>query len=162
MLATGNNQTPWLNDNADDVPNTPSDGAIASTRYLATNFGVLLPRITATGLNRVGSTGTISATVEPGDQLVKTVWAAVYAPSFQEPVGTTLDLGVPLVQLWPSADLPNVYAATYNAFTEAGDYRIIIYAADNDGNQAVPKLVGRGQAAVYLPMIVKAGAATAR
>jgi hypothetical protein len=68
----------------------------------------MLPRITTTGLSRAGSTGTISATVEPGDQLVKTVWAAVYAPSFQEPVGTTLDLGVPLVQLWPSADLKRI------------------------------------------------------
>ena len=156
VLATGNNQTPWLNDNADDDPNTPSDGTIAATRYLASSFGTLLPRIMATSLNQAGSSGAISVTVEQGDEAVKTVWAAIYAPSFHEPAGTSLDLGVPLVQLLPVVDLPNVFAAVYDGFTEAGDYRIVIYAADNAGNQAIPKVLGQQEVKVYLPLVMRA------
>ncbi len=155
VLATGNNQTPWLNDNADDDANTPSDGTIAATRYLASSFGTLLPRITSTSLNQVGSTGTISATVEQGDGAIKTVWAAVYSPSFAEPVTTTFDLGVPLVKLLPDQDLPNVFSAAYTGFTEAGAYRIVVYAEDNDGNQALPKVVGQVEVKVYLPLVMR-------
>lgn len=155
VLATGNGQTPWLDDNGDATANLPSDGEIAKVRYLASSFGAMVPHITAAILDRVGSTGTISVTVEQGDQAVKTVWAAVFAPSFQPPAGTTLDLGVPLVKLWPGLDLLNVYTATYSAFTEAGDYRIVVYATDNAGNQAIPKVLGPVETKIYLPLVMR-------
>ena len=147
-------QTPWLDDNGDALY-TPSDGVPSSARYVATNFGTALPTIISSGLSRTGSSGTITATVIPGDSAVKVVWAAVYAPSYQEPTYTSLDLGVPLIKLDPDAVVDGLYLATYNGFTEEGQYRVVIYAADSAGNQAMPRLAERPTMKVYLPVVMR-------
>ena len=67
-------------------------------------------------------------------------WAAVYAPRFQAPSATTLDLGVPLVQL--AAGPNGQYTTTYpNGFTEQGQYRVVFYARDTAQAYAIPVLV---------------------
>jgi len=49
------------------------------------------------------------------------------------------------------------WAVTYPAFTESGNYRLVVYAEDNDGLQARPRelTITIGGAKVYLPVIVK-------
>lgn len=152
VQATGNNQTPWMDDNGDALPN-PSDGAYASQRYLASFFGAALPQITAATLERTGSSGVLEVTVERGDEPVDLVWAAVYAPSFVEPSETTLELGVPLIALQEDPDQEGRFSATYNGFGEQGAYRVVIYAEDTQGNQALPKVIGR--TGLYLPALLR-------
>jgi hypothetical protein len=41
---TGNDQTPWLDDNGDGLQN-PIDGTFAGEQYVVSFFGSLLPRI---------------------------------------------------------------------------------------------------------------------
>ncbi len=98
-------------------------------------------------------TGHIGAFVERGDEEIDTVWAAVYAPSFEPPTETTLDPGVPLIALQPDLDHEGVYAANYNGFTEPGAYKVIVYARDAAGNQAAPKMTQTGPRKVFLPLI---------
>ncbi len=149
------NQTPWLDDNGDAQFNS-FDGAYAASRQVSNYFGTLLPDVTAASVSLGATGGTIQATVERGDALLDLVWAAVYAPSFQEPTETTLRLGVPLIELEPDPSHPGRYSAYYNAFTESGEYRIVIYAQDRAGNQALPFVAEAGEGRrVYLPLVVK-------
>ena len=149
---TGNDQTPWLDDNGDGLY-TPADGAFAAERYVASFFGSLLPRITETSISRSGAKGTITARVERGDGPMDLVWAVVYAPSFHEPISNTMELGVPLIKLEPDEEQEEVYVANYNGFIEEGIYRVVIYAADDAGNQALPKRVLMEK--VFLPLALK-------
>jgi hypothetical protein len=150
----GNDQTPWLDDNGDGLSN-PADGTFAAERYVTSFFGSLLPEITAASVSRSDIEGTITAQVERGDAPLDLVWAAVYAPSFQEPTTTTMDLGVPLVKLEPDQEQEGVYQAIYNGFVEEGAYRVVIYAADEVGNQASPRKAFMVAAEIYLPLVLK-------
>ena len=122
---------------------------------MASYFGTLLPDITAASVSLAGSSGTIEATVLRGDEAIDIVWAAVYAPSFQEPAYTSLELGVPLIELEADPLQEDVYSASYNAFSEEGVYRVVIYAADEVGNQGQPRSIQTGDQAVYLPLAIK-------
>jgi hypothetical protein len=152
--ATPFNQTPWLDDNGDGLFN-PADGAVAANRYIASYFGGMLPEITTAVVTVTNGIGTVQAFVEQGDEPTKIVWAAVYAPSFQEPTITTLNLGVPLIELSPDPAQDGLYTAHYNAFGEQGTYRVVVYAQDQGGNQALPKGVQTGKAKIYLPVVMK-------
>ena len=154
VQAANTSQTPWLDDNGDGLYN-PADGQHAAQRYVARQFGSLLPQIQQTTVTLDGTTGQITATVERGDQPLHSVWAAIYAPSFQEPEDTTLDLGVPLVELAPDPEQPGHYSVMYNGFIEEGTYRVVIYADDEAGNQAQPRAVFTGGQRAYLPLLWK-------
>jgi len=140
LEATPFSQTPWLDDNGDGLYNL-ADGALASSRYIASYFGGMLPQITMAVVTVTNGIGTVQAIVQPGDEPTKIVWAAVYAPSFHEPTITTLNLVVPLIELSPDPNQDGLYTTHYNAFSESGTYQVVIYAQDQAGNQALPKLV---------------------
>jgi len=155
--ATGQNQTPWLDDDGNGLA-SPSDGSVAGTRYIASSFGGFPPTIQDASVSVVGSSGTLEAEVERGGAAIELVWAAVYAPSFQEPTTTTLQLGVPLVQLEPDPGEEGSYSTTYpGGFAEEGTYRVVFYAQDEAGVHAAPTLemVGDTTTTVYLPLVVK-------
>jgi len=149
-----NDQTPWLDDNGDGLSN-PTDGTYAASRYVASIFGGLLPEVKFVTVTVNSGLGHIAAQVERGDDLVDMVWAAIYAPSFQSPTTTTLELGVPLIALQPDLDHEGLYTANYNGFTEPGVYRVIVYARDEVGNQALPKMAQPGPKKVFLPLVSK-------
>ncbi|MGC9346777.1 MAG: fibronectin type III domain-containing protein, partial [Anaerolineae bacterium] len=153
VTMAGHNQTPWMDDNGDGLSN-PSDGTIASSRYIAAAFGSFRPEIQSASVNVVDTSGTLTAQVERGAEELKLVWAAVYPPSFQEPTDTTLDLGVPVVRLEADPDTEGLYKATYPAgFGEEGAYRVIFYAEDRSGINAQPRLVPVGERSVYIPVV---------
>lgn len=154
VALTGVDQTPWLDDNADGVPNS-GDGALASQRMVTRFFSSVRPRITATEVTRSGQSGMLTARVEAGAEAVRLVWAAVYPPSFREPTDVTLNLNVPIVRLEPDPTTPGRYTFNYvNGFTEQGDYRIVFYAQDRLGIGAAP--VRHGAAGrLYLPVIAR-------
>jgi hypothetical protein len=116
-------------------------------------FSSIRPQITSATVERQGVNGALSATVEEGAEAIDLVWAAVYPPSFQEPAGVTLNLNVPTVRLEPDATIPGRYTFVYpNGFSEAGDYRVVFYAQDQDGIHATPRRPG-GAGMIYLPLI---------
>jgi hypothetical protein len=151
---TGNNQTPWLDDNGDGLSN-PTDGSVAQNRYIASAFGSFGPQILSVSLEVSSGSGTLAAQVERGAEEIDLVWAAVYPPSFQEPVSTTLNLGVPVVLLQADPVTEGHYTATYpSGFTEEGQYRVVYYAQDRAGIQAQPKLATT-EKRVYLPAVLR-------
>ena len=156
--ATGLRQEPWIDDDGDGVPNEPEDCELARRRGLAAFFGDRPPVIDAitVPVRIEGYVGTIKARVRD-DVGVDDVWAVIYPPSFEEPEPTdtmpALDLtSIKLLDL----DGDGEYSGTYTGFTEVGEYHIVVYAEDDEGDQATPKGadVRRGWE-VYLPLVVK-------
>jgi hypothetical protein len=150
-----NGQSPWMDDNGDAQFNA-SDGSVAQGRYVAKFFGASGPAITSATVTVNGTSGVLSANVRQGSAVIETVWAAIYAPSFQPPAGTTLELGVPVKKLEPVPNMPGQYTSTYpNGFTEVGQYRVVFYARDKADGYAIPTLVvpGAPSKKVFLPLI---------
>lgn len=110
------------------------------------------PVIESVGVEKNGADGTLSATVTDGAEQIELVWAAVYPPSFQEPADVTINLNVPVVRLEPVSGQPGQFSINYtNGFQENGDYRIVFYAQDRVGVNAVP--VSPGGQQIFLPQI---------
>jgi hypothetical protein len=90
------------------------------------------------------------------DGSVARVWARVFAPSFAPPEST--DGGIPVIEV-PEEDLTaagdDVYQAEYAGFTENGVYQVVVYAADDEGNAAMPRWVFAGETVVYLPLVLR-------
>ena len=155
VATTGNSQAPWMDDNGDGLSNS-SDGTIAQNRYVARFFGASSPQIVGAGVTVEEGSGVLTAWVERGAEEIELVWAAVYAPSFEEPTFTTLELGVPLLRLEVDPEVEDLYRASYpGGFIEEGRYRVVFYAQDCSGAHAQPKLVTVGERKVYLPLIMK-------
>jgi sugar lactone lactonase YvrE len=154
VKTVGASQSPMLDDNGDGVFNS-GDGTQAQSRYLTRFFSSIRPEIISASVERQGANGVLSATVAEGAEKIDIVWAAIFPPSFQEPSDVTINLNAPTVKLEPDPNTPGRYAFNYlNGFTEEGDYRIIFYAQDRLGIQALPKTPGEGMG-VYLPLITK-------
>lgn len=149
-------QTPWLDDNGDGVADV-GDGTIATQRTIMPSFGQGSsgrPRIIRTEVERRGSSGTLSATVEEGAGEIDLVWVAVFRPSFQEPDNVTLNLNVPTLVL-EDLDEDGVYTAEYpNGFMEEGTYNTIFYAQDKEGLHAMPQ-TPTSDGRVLLPLIIR-------
>ncbi|MCB0116620.1 MAG: fibronectin type III domain-containing protein, partial [Caldilineaceae bacterium] len=155
VLATGVNQTPFLDDNGDGVYDPAQDGAVAQNRVVTRFFGSVRPVIKTANLQIDGVNGTLSATVEAGERAVDLVWAAVFAPNFSEPTDVTLNLKVPVVRLEPVAGEPGRFSIPYpNGFTQQGNYRVVFYAQDRQGINAAPVGPGTGLS-IYLPAILR-------
>ncbi len=158
VQATGVNQTPLLDDNGDGVFNA-GDGAVAQNRHITRFFSAVRPTIVGVDVQRSGANGVLSAQVDAGAEAVDLVWAAVFPPSFEEPTGVTLNLNVPVVRLEPVAGQTGRFRVNYpNGFLEEGDYRIVFYAQDRVGLNALPKREGDApldDRNLYLPLITR-------
>jgi hypothetical protein len=152
VQTTGVNQVPWLDDHGDGLYNA-SDGTVAQTRLVTSFFSSIRPEITNVSVTKQETSGVLSANVQEGAEAIELVWAAVFPPSFQEPGDVTLNLNVPVVRLEPDPATPGRYTFPYtNGFTEQGEYRVVFYAQDRVGINAVPRREGE-QSLLYLPMI---------
>lgn len=149
MQATGINQTPFLDDNG--------DGSVAQNRLITRFFSSVRPTIHSAAVQRNGVNGVLHATVSEGAEKVELVWAAIFPPSFQEPIGVTLNLNAPVVRLEPVSGQPGRYRVDYpNGFLEEGDYRIVFYAQDRLGLNATPVREGEASGGqVYLPLVAR-------
>jgi hypothetical protein len=139
VQATGLNQTPWLDDNGDGLPNS-GDGALAYSRGLGiatVNRGPVIDSVQI--INSHGSQATIQAQVRD-DRGAERVWAVIYPPGFTGPAPvqdeTTPSVNVPSVNLVSAGG--GRFSAVYSGFNQPGQYRLVIYAQDADGNQAFP------------------------
>jgi hypothetical protein len=156
VQATGLSQQPWLDDNGDAVADG-RDGALARSRGLGAPFAGSPPAIDWV---RVGTVSDGQATIRAqvrDDFGVAGVWAEVYPPDFVEPEptqdGTTPVLDVPTAALTLAAT--DLYSGAYDGFTRTGQYRLVAYARDGDGNLALPRSVGRCVGCVYLPLVLQ-------
>ena len=159
-------QTPWLDDDGDGVWDRSADGQEAARRGFAYKGTFAAeerwpPYVVWARVRDVeGDEGVIEAQVED-DQGVNFVWAVVYKPSYTPPDPTE-------TEEMPQEDLPTatlldndsdgIYSAVYPGFDETGEYRVVIYAVDDDDWQGRPKevTVSTGQQhQVYLPLVLR-------
>ncbi|HIQ06126.1 MAG TPA: hypothetical protein EYH31_10660 [Anaerolineae bacterium] len=149
-------QTPWLDGDGDGMPNEPVDQEVADRRHLLMSpLGIGL-EIRQVRLTEVGeNAATIQAEVRWGSAAGERVWAAIYPPSWEPDPGDGVampeDGSEPLALLDEDGD--GVYVGRYTAFDEPGQYRIVIHAADRDGDQAEPREVWFGEVRMYLPVV---------
>ena len=157
MAATGLQQQPWLDDNGDAVANS-LDGLLARSRGLKVAGG----RAQVIDWVRVGSVVSGHAPIQAqvrddGGASSVSVWVEVYPPDFVEPPpsvdGNTPNLNLPKATLTPMGT--DVYSVTYAGFTRLGQYRLVTYAQDADGQQALPQSVHVCAGCVYLPLILR-------
>lgn len=156
VSATGVAQTPWMDDNG-DAQFTSGDGALAQGRFVTRNFSSIRPVITVTSLDRADNSpdGTLNAIVTAGAEEIDIVWAAIFPPDFEEPEEVTINLDVPKVRLELVEGTENQFSFAYNGgFTEEGDYRVIFYAQDAQGINALPRLLGE-EPRTFLPIVEK-------
>jgi hypothetical protein len=164
VSTTGVNQQPQMDDNGDALF-TNGDGTIAQTRFVTRFFASLRPRISRSGtVEQTGATRTLFAEIEEGAEEIAVVWAAIYPPSFTEPLDAvnnpTLNLDVPTVKL-EDPDGDGRYEFTYvNGFTEPetenANYRLVFYAQDKNAIHAIPQGdLGGGTTKIFLPLIAR-------
>ena len=157
--ATGLSQVPWLDDNGDAVADG-RDGTLARGRGLGGAFAGSPPVIDWVQVGQItGGQAAIQAQVRD-DFGVSSVRVVIYPPGFVEPPpaqdGTTPVLNVPTKTLGLVS--ANLFGVTYTGFTQTGQYRLVVYAQDMDGNQALPVSVFAnvgGSCSVYLPLVIK-------
>jgi hypothetical protein len=159
-------QTPWLDANNNGIPNEAEDEQLATQRGFACaavpstveQWPPTISQIQIKLLND-GNLGLWAEVVD--DKPAITVWAEVYPPSYTpvEESETLVQSGVPALPMITTT-APNIYSSFYpaNSATEAGEYRVVFYARDDDGNLAHPKYARfntRKSDSVYLPVLLR-------
>jgi hypothetical protein len=180
ITKTGLNQQPWLDGNGDGIPDPvgstrlssafqevwswPGAGTASAQGTVAPERGLGIldphpaPVIDWVQIGEiVQGQATIQAQVRD-DSGVRDVWMVIYPPDFVAP--SPVSSGFPIVTV-PTVTLTlsgtNLYTTLYSGFAEEGLYKIVVYAWDEDENQAVPVaesvLFVHDVYRVYLPMI---------
>jgi hypothetical protein len=154
-------QTPWIDDDGDGVPNEAGDGEEASRRgfaFAGTLAGEEWPPYVAQAIGPDAvsqGNGVIQAQVHD-DEDVKRVWAVVYPPSYQPPEAADelVRETLPTIVLNDLGD--DWYGAVHTGFDEMGQYRVVIHAEDRDGLEARPLTIEvRTGWGVYLPLLLR-------
>lgn len=154
-------QTPWLDDDGDTTPNDGDDGALAAqlSFRVAGAFDrtstLWQPYIVQGAVRDATDTRREIWAEVRDDGKVESVWAVIYPPSYQPPTNREeLGNGPPPITLQARGN--DEYAGLYGAFTEAGDYRILIYALDDDGlSSPIKSITFNNGSRLFLPLIQK-------
>jgi hypothetical protein len=130
-------QSPSLDDNGNGVTNEKIDGAVARDHFLGT--GILLagdfPLIGGTTGDQVirgTSFAEFGALNISTTSKIARVWAIILEP-ISSAEGASQPPTVELVR----ADA-NTYVGSYGEFTEVGDYRVAVFAMDEEGVASLP------------------------
>lgn len=88
------------------------------------------------------------------DVKVRLVWGVVYPPSYTPPP-TGQELQPEVLPTFLFADLgENRFAGEFSGFTEAGVYRIVVQAEDNEGLKARPVVIEFNTGSqIFLPVV---------
>jgi hypothetical protein len=152
-------QIAWLDGNGNGVPNEEADYQAAALRGFAfagafadDKWPPYVKEFEVRNLDQ--GQGEIWAEVWD-DVSVLGVWAVVYPPSYRLPTSSDALVPSPLPAALFSQG-SNQYGILYPSFDEIGEYRIVIYAQDNEGLQARPKeILARTGWPVYLPLLLR-------
>jgi len=150
-------QTPWLDDNGDAVADG-SDGSVAWGRGLAAFGGGAIPVVDRLDVGEINASGAATITAQIRDDVaIVTATVEIYAPGLT--VSDTEEGEMPILLVDREGlrddDGDGVYEGVYAGFTEAGLYRLMAYAQDNDGNLSLPRETTVGESRVYLPLMLK-------
>ncbi|MEZ4866395.1 MAG: C13 family peptidase [Caldilineaceae bacterium] len=164
-LAYHREQSPWLDANGNGEANETADFEIANRRgfdFPGTFTELWPPHIAEVeGPSAiVNQQGTMRATVLD-DQGIRHVWALIYPPDYMAP--TTSDALVNdeaderVTKLGLTRRSGDLYSATFFGFNQAGSYRILIYAEDDDNLQTPPVAitVDHQVSRVFLPLVAQ-------
>ncbi len=153
-------QDAWVDGNGNSQPNELEDSAVASSRsfnYPGTFDDPWPPHIfTVQSPSAViNYTGELRADVRD-DVKVRQVWGIVYPPSYQPPP-TGQELQPEVLPTFLFSDLGNnQFAGQYTGFTEAGVYRVLVQAEDNEGLQARPMFIEvMAGSKLFLPLVAR-------
>ncbi len=152
-------QEPWLDGNGNGIPNEAEDVALASQRGLGYTDRDTNDSWSPYVVNVQGPTmivdrrGAIVAEVRDNKR-VRRVWAVIYPPSYQPPS----DSQELVPETLPTIVLPlqskDTFGSEYPGFDEPGLYRIAVYAEDDDGLIALPKVINvQNGEQVFLPVV---------
>jgi hypothetical protein len=139
-------QTPWLDDNGNGIPNEVEDGQEAAQRgfaYAGTFSDPQWPPYIAQAVAQI-TEGVIKAQVQPqGGRAVSSTWALIYRPSYEPPPpgqDMVRDEDNPNVdkRVLQDPEEDGIYTVSYG-FVEPGTYRVVIYAVDDRGLSARPR-----------------------
>ncbi|MEM7129108.1 MAG: leucine-rich repeat domain-containing protein [Chloroflexota bacterium] len=158
-------QVAWLDADGNGIPNQTTDYTVASQRGLgvANPLEPILWRpsiFTAHGPDEIqNGNGLLRARVQD-DIEVKDVWAIIYPPSYRPPTeGEALirDEDFPAIStVQLLADQDDRFSATFTGFDEAGTYRVVFYAEDDQDVVAQPvSLMVQVGDRLYLPLMVQ-------
>ncbi|MFN8485997.1 MAG: leucine-rich repeat domain-containing protein [Caldilineaceae bacterium] len=158
-------QEPWLDANANGVPNESEDVVIAAQRSFsavgtlegspnsaAERWSPYIAQVQPPQLNQNLEEFRINVR---DDLKVANVWAIVYPPSYRPPGESNVLVQEEPLQTVKLLEQGNGwYGANYPAFTEPGNYRVVFYAEDEQKLQARPFAIeiAVGQR-VFLPFI---------
>ncbi len=152
-------QEPWLDDNGNGIPNETDDGLLAQGRGLVAPSGWQVPEIAWVHVGEVSEEGEATIAAEVWDDGTLAGVQAMIIPPGYEPEdpgdGSLPEWDVPTVTLAVSGTV--AYTATYSGFQVPGNYRVVVYAWDEDGHTAVPQgvVVVRSSKAVFLPLVMR-------
>ncbi len=137
-----------------DVPQTPQlsvDGAllgedvsVLANQYIGngTDYAQDAPIIESVSApQQINDTAqaSLTATSITDEDGIGRVWGVIWPPNYQPPEGVAPVLDLPTVDFAKVIGTDN-YTATYNSFTQAGEYKIAIFARDGFGNTSPPKV----------------------
>jgi hypothetical protein len=152
-------QGAMLDADGDSVPNEFTDSNTAAKRsfaYAGTLGSEWPPHIFSVQPPAAISNfrGVLVADVRDNVQ-VRQVWAIVYPPDYTAPpTGQELQAETLPTFLLTPLDNGNRYAGEFTGFTQAGVYRIVVQAEDNDGLVARPVVIEvRTGRQVFLPLV---------
>lgn len=156
-------QIPWLNGDNNPIPNQPADYAQAEQRSFAITGSFPTEQWTphieqAEMRNFNGSQAQIWSHILDDTQIDR-AWAVIYPPSYQPPNSSDeIVPEPPRLPLLKIQDMPP-YGGEYGAnwlFEEKGEYRIVIYAEDNERLLSRPKEIRLYTGTeLYLPVVVR-------
>lgn len=152
-------QEPWIDANGNGIPNEPEDRNAA--RQHKPGYSGNVPAdlwapwlVWVRGPSAiVDETGEIQAEVRDNNG-VKSVTAVFYPPSYVSPTESKELIPEDLDSIQLTSQGGDVYAGTYDKFTEKGTYRVAVYAEDIHGLKARFRLINvMNLASVYLPLL---------
>lgn len=130
-------QTPLLDDNGNGVGNDLGDGTVAAATFIGNGTQQFWerPEIGAVcDAQFIDNTAQATLWADPvtdADGIAR-VWAVVRHPDYAAGSSDNPVAGLPSIDLLPVGE--DRYEATYNGFSTAGSYNILIYARDRIGN----------------------------
>ena len=90
------------------------------------------------------------------DKRVRRVWAVIYPPSYRPPTSSLELVPETLPTIVLALQGKDTFGSEYPGFDEFGLYRIAVYAEDDDGLIALPKVISvQNGGQQFLPVIAR-------
>jgi hypothetical protein len=134
-------QEPWLDGNGNGIPNEPADIALATQRSGSANAQGWAPYIVGVQPPTITNQRGVLQAVVRDDKKVHRVWAVITPPSYHAPQQSAELVPESLPTIVLTAQGNDTFAATYPGFDELGNYRITVYAEDEENLLGLPKVI---------------------